>query len=344
VTFLHVVLYGIKQMNGERSAASIYHLLKGKRSSQTLQDASIYQLSFLFGIYRRLERQIYDEHIKQMIQDDFLREIEELRYVLTEKGEKELQDFKFPIHLHGLKYGEAGDVFWKRLSLLIQTVSYLQYRVPFLPIQTEHEVTAWTKQFVLKQACSRDEFRHKLHTECELLLKNLTAEEATVIVYRLSGFNRVGYTHLQIAQMLNKDPFAVHLLFLGAIHGMVQILMKEESDYPILAQLLPRTRHVLSLSTQKTYELWKQGKTMEQIANIRSLKLNTIEDHIVEIATYSPDFPIDSFLSQETIANIQKALQQTDSRTLRILKQYLPHVSYFHIRLVMAYLGGKYES
>ncbi|UOY93503.1 helix-turn-helix domain-containing protein [Ectobacillus sp. JY-23] len=344
MTFLHVVLYGIKQMNGERSAASIYHLLKGKRSSQTLQDASIYQLSFLFGIYRRLERHTYNEHIKQMIQHDFLREIEEARYILTEKGEQELQDFKFPIHLHGLKYGEAGEVFWKRLSLLIQTVSYLQHRVPFLPIQAEHEVTAWTKQFLLKQACSRDEFRYKLHTECELLLKNLTAEEATVVVYRLSGFSRVGYTHLQIAQMLGMDPSAVHLSFLGAIHGIVRFLMKEGTGYPILSQLLPRTRHVLSLSTQKTYELWKQGKTMEQIANIRSLKLNTIEDHIVEIATHLPHFPIHTFLSEETIINVQKALQQTDSRTLRILKQYLPHVSYFHIRLVMACLGGKHES
>ena len=35
---------------------------------------------------------------------------------------------------------------------------------------------------------------------------------------------------------------------------------------------------------QKTYNFWRQGRSLEEIATIRNLKVATIEDHFVEIA------------------------------------------------------------
>ncbi|MEH7462882.1 recombinase RecQ, partial [Bacillus thuringiensis] len=37
----YTVLYCLKQLKGERTVSSIYHLLKGKRSSQTFQDGNM---------------------------------------------------------------------------------------------------------------------------------------------------------------------------------------------------------------------------------------------------------------------------------------------------------------
>ena len=35
---------------------------------------------------------------------------------------------------------------------------------------------------------------------------------------------------------------------------------------------------------RKTYNFWRQGRSLEEIATIRNLKVATIEDHFVEIA------------------------------------------------------------
>lgn len=46
----YTVLYCLKQLNGERTVSSIYYLLKGKRSSQTLQDGNMFEFLFVWNI------------------------------------------------------------------------------------------------------------------------------------------------------------------------------------------------------------------------------------------------------------------------------------------------------
>jgi uncharacterized protein YpbB len=344
----YVILYGLKQINGERTSASVYHLLKGKRSSQTLQDGTIYHLSFLFGIYKKLDRHTYDEQIHTLLTGNFIEQVQENTYMLTVAGEKALKQNSnlFPIHLHGLHYGEAGEKVWKRLSLLIQTVSNLQYGTSFLPVQQEPEVTNWVKRFVLSSPYSREQLRDVLYKECEAILAQVSEQEAAIFVLKLTGAGRVGYTTLQLAQLLKKDVFHIHLLFLGVLHFITKTIVKQREEYPLLGTLLSDIKaNVLSVSTQKTYALWKQGKSMEEIAAIRGLKQNTIEDHIVEIAMNEPSFSIQSFLSTETIDMVKRAIAHTNTRKLRVLKHYVgEEVDYFAIRLVLATLGGTYEA
>lgn len=46
----YTLLHCLKQLNGERTVSSIYYLLKGKRSSQTLQDGNMFRISFVRNI------------------------------------------------------------------------------------------------------------------------------------------------------------------------------------------------------------------------------------------------------------------------------------------------------
>jgi uncharacterized protein YpbB len=57
----NILLYCLKQLNGERTIYSIYHLLNGKKSSQTLQDAHLFSLKRYFGILESLTRESFDE-------------------------------------------------------------------------------------------------------------------------------------------------------------------------------------------------------------------------------------------------------------------------------------------
>ena len=46
-------------------------------------------------------------------------------------------------------YGELGETFWKRLSLIIQTISNLQQNnTKFIPIQQDTEIMMWVKRFL----------------------------------------------------------------------------------------------------------------------------------------------------------------------------------------------------
>ncbi|MFD3446145.1 helix-turn-helix domain-containing protein [Microbacteriaceae bacterium 4G12] len=348
----YTILYGLKLINGERTSSSIYHLLKGKRSSQTLQDGNMYHLSFLFGTYKKINRHEYDKQIETLLIKNWIREIQENTYIVTEKGIDQLASwsnvYAFPTYLHGLQWGEAGNIFWKRISLIVQTVSHLQKRIPtFLPIQQELEVTSWVKNFFLSSHYSRSALVEALYKECVQVLSQLSEPSATIFVWRLSGYERIGYTEQQIARIAEIDPFRVHILFVGTLHYIVQVVQGND-QYPLLSKIVPhqdKVSSMLSLSTKKTYTLWKQGKTMEQIAGIRRLKLNTIEDHIVEIALHDPQFVIESFVTTQKVHMIQEAVSRLQIRKLRMLKQQLGEsVSYFEIRLVLARLGGSYEA
>ena len=57
LTFLQtMILFCLQKINGERTIYSIYHLLKGKKSSQTIQDTHLFHLQPLFQTYTNLSR------------------------------------------------------------------------------------------------------------------------------------------------------------------------------------------------------------------------------------------------------------------------------------------------
>ncbi|WP_416826765.1 helix-turn-helix domain-containing protein [Ectobacillus polymachus] len=347
MNLLHTILYGLKQIHGERTSASIFHLLKGKRSSQTLQDGTVFQLSFLFGIDKKLNRHVYDEQVNKLLNLNWIVKIQKNTYVLSSLGEREIKEAliqtPFPSRLDGLQYKDVAEIVWKRLSLLIQTVSNLQAHTTFLPIQQDLETTSWVKSFLLSLPYSREKVRDMLYTECVQLFEELPDEEASNLVFRFTGANYIGYTNEQLAISLHQDSFHTHMMFLGTLHKMIWSLSKDD-HYSLLRELIPKQdglATVLSISTQKTYLLWMEGKKLEEIAIIRRLRRNTIEDHLVEIAMHVPTFPIEQFVSNDNVKRIRQIVLDVKTRKLRVLKQYVGNdIDYFSIRLVLASLGG----
>ena len=56
-----IILNCLKQLNGERTIYSIYHLLKGKKTSQTIQDAHLFEITHYFGVYQWFTREDLEE-------------------------------------------------------------------------------------------------------------------------------------------------------------------------------------------------------------------------------------------------------------------------------------------
>ncbi len=54
---------------------------------------------------------------------------------------------------------------------------------------------------------------------------------------------------------------------------------------------------------------------------VRRLKLNTIYDHLVEIALYDDEFPLSKYVNSTEQTEIEKAAQKTLSYKLKILNR-----------------------
>ncbi|ANB61070.1 YpbB family protein [Anoxybacteroides amylolyticum] len=340
----YLLLYCLRHFNGERSLAAVYHLLTGKKSAQTLQDSKWFQLERVFGIYKTLSLVEIEQAAMQLLRKQWIVSVDERSYVLTEAGKEALHEWLLSVtfftHLNGLLYDTVDRLFWYRLSLTVQTLSNLVHRRKFIPIHRHEATFAWVKTYLM--AKNPHALAQALHQELHTICSSLSEEEATIFTLRLTSFERIGWTNEQIAAFLQKDPLYVQLTFQHLLHYMMKRAEREPKQFPILHDVIKDLVKPVSLtlSAQKTYEWLIKGKTIGEIARIRNLKPNTIEDHVVEIAANVRDFPITPFVAEETRRKIIEAATRLKTRQLKKLRDAVgEEISYFEIRLVLAKVG-----
>ncbi|MEH7387884.1 helix-turn-helix domain-containing protein [Bacillus sp. JJ1521] len=345
-----LILTCIDKLSGERTVYGIYHLLNGKKSSQTIGDANLFNLTPLFGILKPLNREQFDKEIKMLLQLSLIEEItpSSNKFIVNEDGRSflndELKKKPIPSHLNGWKYNDQSLLLWRRLSLLTQVLSNLiNEKKQYTPIQQDDAVFEWVKEFLMKSRQNRTILAKSLYQEILQCLDMVSELEATIFVMRLTSSTRIGYTIEQISSLLNEDETWCQILFLHTLHTIIKQFEINGEKFPILVSMTEANQHsnvLLTASTKTTYQMLLQGKTIDEISINRHLKRNTIEDHIVEITHQKPDFSIDSFVSPENQQLILSAYQTLQTKQLRPLKEKLSNdVSYFEIRLVLARLG-----
>ncbi|MDE5411978.1 helix-turn-helix domain-containing protein [Alkalihalobacterium chitinilyticum] len=345
-TITLILLYLLSLFNGERTISGIYHLLKGKRSSQTIQDGHLYQCLFLFGILPRLTREDLDQKLAELLINHYIKQESDLTYKITKKGEEFLnRDFKeisYIFYLNGWKHKGVASLFWSRLVLTIQSLSSLEAKAHhFFPVIKDEQVKGWVKKHFPKQV-NRKQFSSRLYKELMLLLCKLSKEEAEICTYKLSGSHRIGLTNEQLALMYEKDKEAIFLIHLSIVHRMLDEMELKSDQFPLLNTFISDMNRSLQMtnSTRQTYFLMKRGLSLEEIAIQRNLKVNTIEDHIVEIMLEDKSLELTSFIEAEEVELISEVIANSTNKKLSHLKMQLPpDISFFKIRLVLARLG-----
>ena len=79
ITYLEtVLLYTLNKIHGERTIYSLFHLFQGKRSSQTIQDAHLYQLTAFFHSFPSIKRVQLEKMVARLIDLGFVREVAEI--------------------------------------------------------------------------------------------------------------------------------------------------------------------------------------------------------------------------------------------------------------------------
>ncbi|WP_449353886.1 helix-turn-helix domain-containing protein [Virgibacillus natechei] len=346
--FEGIILSCFQRMNAERTGAAIYHLLRAKKSIQTIQDAHTYNLERFYGIYHHLNQRRFEYTLKELVRNGLLQEETSSQhfgsiYMPTKTGvewiNKHQSNLPFDYY-NGLKCHDTATIFFERLTLLIQTLTNSRKNnFSFIPVIDKKPIENWVKSFYKKMKPQEAKLLPELHDELSNLLYYFRDHEAGMFVDRLTGFKSYGMSVNQLADKYRIPPDDVTLLSTAITHHMLNIVEKEQHHYPFMLMLTNDLFHktFMTTSANTTYQLLQNNYSIDKIANIRQLKRNTIYDHIVEITLYKADFSINDYVSEESQQDIMNAFNKIKSTKLKNIKQRLhADISYFQIRLVLA--------
>lgn len=334
--FHQILLFIIHKISGQRSENAPYYLLKGKKSGQTIQDVTYFQLHAFFSILPQLSKEDYDESINELFKNEFIRVNESLVYI-TEKGIEILPSDKEPL-FNGWKYRGKEQLFWKRIDLVIQTLSQFQANEKkFVPNQKDISIQHFVKDFLIQNNFREFNLNTDIKQEIFYLLENPSFDDIhrTLFVYRLSGYKTTGLTWEQLARHYHMTDLNIKIIFLECLHSMLDNISIETS--PRLFNLAKDIRidTPLTESAFKTNSLFEKGYSIEEIAKIRKLKINTIEDHVIEIVSNDKNFSISAFISKEQVEEILHLSNELETKKLTLIKQRLPEISFFQVRLAL---------
>ncbi|MDN4493891.1 helix-turn-helix domain-containing protein [Ureibacillus aquaedulcis] len=338
--FQQILIHIFHKLNQERTISAPFHLLRGKRSGQTIQDVGIYHLHKYFGILPKLSRNKYDKELSALIEDQYLIVKEDGFYQLTKNATekiKEMQNLPFD----GWHYRGNEHIFFSRLSLIIQTLSHQKAgQMSFIPIQKDEQVQQWGKNFLKVNHYQDGQLQQKLLDELYESLEKSTIEEVgkNILGLRLSGYEMAGLTWQQISVHEKLNEMDLQLIYIASLHAWINVILLQSDQFQLLNQMVEniRIKNPLTGSAFQSAELFNNGHSIEQISKIRGLKMSTIEDHIVELAMNEPQFNVEQFVPSEDIKKILTAVDDYSTRKLKVLHEVVPHLSYFQLRLVLA--------
>jgi uncharacterized protein YpbB len=329
----------------ERTISSIYHLLKGRKSIQTVQDAHIYQLEHFHGVYKSLSKKAFDQNILELTNNQLLQKDtnENLQFTLTTKGVAWLNEHKNNLpftYFNGLKYADTAKSFSDRLILLIQTITNSKKaHYTFIPVIDNKSVEDWVRTIYRQAKGHEQQLLKTIYTELHHLLQQFPEQESHIFVDRLTGYKQYGMNIEQLATAYQRKTSDIQLILTGILHSLIAMVQTTPDHYSFLSFILKDLSPDMSItnSAYATLQLLSRAYTIEQIARIRNLKENTINDHIVEIVLSDKTFPINNYVTTQVQQEIIAAVQQTKSYKLKQIKQHIrEEISYFQIRLVLA--------
>lgn len=318
-----IIIHAAQPIRQERSAASIYHLLQGKRSAQTLQDAHMYGLTHLFGIYPKLSRQIFDQVAANAMQ---------------EEGQANKKNMPY---FNGMAYQSQTEPFLYRLLLLVQLLSnQTKGENRYIPVTDNLVIQHWIKQLYRQEQHHLEEWRNGVYEELYGLLEKLPQIQAELFVDRLTGYHHIGLTTLQLAEKYHVHDTDVLLYQTSTIHHLLQQAESNAAAFPHLAALMDKPQHKIRSITstaQKTRTMLERGMSVEQIALVRGLTENTIKDHIVEITWLDGEALSSKFISDTDATVILECAVQAGTNKLKQIHALLEgKYDYFQIRLALA--------
>lgn len=269
--------------------STLYHLLKGKRTSSILTYGYFYNVLKYFAILPKLKETTYNQIISELKTNSYLLENKDGLSVISETGLQliEVENFPKTNALKQMSYYKWDLAFFERIVFTTQVLSEKAYlEKKYLPIETNLFKQQRLKLWLSKQ---KKEVVTDFYHEWNKLVDCLSIYEQELILKQLVGHNQRGHTLQQISEEKKEHPLHLYLEFKNGWHHLITEIIENSNHYPLFFSILTEEKaFVKEDSSQKTSELFSKGYSIEEIAKFRNLKISTVTDHLIEAYILNP--------------------------------------------------------
>ena len=235
---------------------SIYNILVEKVTSNVF-DASSQQLLSLYHSLPKLKYQTFERLLNK----------------------NDIKELNIKVHPR-FTYDSLNNTF-KCIQLLIQTISqYLHHQLKFVPMNQQVIIQNKVKKVygtIIENDLIKD-FENEVTDLFQAI--SLNNNNKCYLHYYLHGYDEPMYTRQQVSLIEN---ISISKLYTLELNNLVTLGSEIENKqrYPILSECIILSS--LLNKTSITQQYLHQGLSLNEIAIAQNVKLNTIEDHILEL-------------------------------------------------------------
>lgn len=271
----------------------IENLLTSRRTVANLFWGQQYGLLPWLGADRQLQRAEYDAIISDLVAQHLLTVDDHQQARLTTAGvqrQEEERDRQYRPHFLDWYWLANTNQLAQRLFLGMQVVSEFAYHnAQYAPVTVGYGHLLAVKQWFRR--ADRRQLVTATYRDLDQLTRGLANADqrlAAVLVDGLVGHGLPAWTNAQLARRLDLSTADMLTLNHDLLLGVAAYC--QHVPGPLHDLLVPLLNPgPLSQSAARTLDLYRQGRTLDQIAANRQLKLSTVREHLLEVAIICPD-------------------------------------------------------
>ena len=92
MTYYHIFILSCFNQDKPMRSSTLYHLLKGKRTTSVLSFGYFYQLLTYFALFPKAKEKEYQQVVNELSKSGLIKESNKKLFVITEKGKKYLEE------------------------------------------------------------------------------------------------------------------------------------------------------------------------------------------------------------------------------------------------------------
>ncbi|GGC80980.1 helix-turn-helix domain-containing protein [Enterococcus wangshanyuanii] len=311
--------------------STLYHLLKGKRTSSVLVYGYLYRNLRFFHLCPELSEQEFNRQLQSLSEAGLLTIDQSGEVQITAKGNLTLNDQNQTIQwLDNYRFGKTDEEIWRFLQFLVQVTSHLSYGdKKYIPLEQSPFYQAFLKQRIA--VVKKNELIQMMKTEWHWLLSRLSKKEADYFAQQFSGYEQIGKT---VTQILHKEstPFEQFLVKKERLHHLLYEIENMPGETFLKQSIQPFMIKNDNQSMTQTKKHLRQQSSIETIAQQRGMKKSTIQDHLLELAL-TEEIPFEQYISKETYQFLDQLSSPCPQWVYRTLKQKNKDLDYFEYRL-----------
>ncbi|WP_444964664.1 helix-turn-helix domain-containing protein [Pediococcus pentosaceus] len=321
-----LAFFDLKQ--GRRPKA-ILNVLVGKMTVSALFWGLEYDILEYLNFWKTVDTTSFLENVDRAVEGGFLAKKDELIY-LTEAGQQKQFSCTTPTpFIKKVRLDEAIDL----LLLANQVISEFSFKNNrYIPVSDNLRINVILKNW-FKQLKSRNhhttDIVQKYTQGLDELLSQLQQHDADILLSYLPNHVDPGWTIDQLAQAFGISKFQmelkIRLIFSKIISDAV--LTKTAPFVDLLNSTIKE--NVMPDSTYQTWQLIRQGKTVDEVARLKHVKTNTVKEHILMAAILDSNFPFDKFVRFNF--EIGKHPTEVDFRSIQ---SQIADITFFDFRLI----------